>query len=145
MIRRPPRSTRTDTLFPYTTLFRSLASLLASRSGEGQRRRRRAATRKRVKKAIHDRQEKTQAPAPQPTPARVPGGPLQPPPPTPHRPDPRRTRRAGPSDAARRQMDADPDGQEGAGGGVEQAPFGRVRSDAHTAELQSLMRTSYAD
>src|SRR3546814_15277693 len=27
MIRRPPRSTRTDTLFPYTTLFRSLDSL----------------------------------------------------------------------------------------------------------------------
>src|SRR3546814_12977996 len=27
MIRRPPRSTRTDTLFPYTTLFRSLATL----------------------------------------------------------------------------------------------------------------------
>src|SRR3546814_5309667 len=26
MIRRPPRSTRTDTLFPYTTLFRSLFS-----------------------------------------------------------------------------------------------------------------------
>src|SRR3546814_11253804 len=25
MIRRPPRSTRTDTLFPYTTLFRSTA------------------------------------------------------------------------------------------------------------------------
>src|SRR3546814_6533686 len=24
MIRRPPRSTRTDTLFPYTTLFRSM-------------------------------------------------------------------------------------------------------------------------
>src|SRR3546814_13192682 len=24
MIRRPPRSTRTDTLFPYTTLFRSI-------------------------------------------------------------------------------------------------------------------------
>src|SRR3546814_7823460 len=30
MIRRPPRSTRTDTLFPYTTLFRS-----AGKSGEG--------------------------------------------------------------------------------------------------------------
>src|SRR3546814_8491994 len=30
MIRRPPRSTRTDTLFPYTTLFRSLG-------GEAQR------------------------------------------------------------------------------------------------------------
>src|SRR3546814_9593418 len=28
MIRRPPRSTRTDTLFPYTTLFRSLAQLV---------------------------------------------------------------------------------------------------------------------
>src|SRR3546814_6519009 len=27
MIRRPPRSTRTDTLFPYTTLFRSLLRL----------------------------------------------------------------------------------------------------------------------
>src|SRR3546814_13504905 len=26
MIRRPPRSTRTDTLFPYTTLFRSLGN-----------------------------------------------------------------------------------------------------------------------
>src|SRR3546814_6873004 len=27
MIRRPPRSTRTDTLFPYTTLFRSPLSI----------------------------------------------------------------------------------------------------------------------
>src|SRR3546814_18293648 len=27
MIRRPPRSTRTDTLFPYTTLFRSLINM----------------------------------------------------------------------------------------------------------------------
>src|SRR3546814_15872822 len=27
MIRRPPRSTRTDTLFPYTTLFRSYVGL----------------------------------------------------------------------------------------------------------------------
>src|SRR3546814_9215151 len=27
MIRRPPRSTRTDTLFPYTTLFRSPVSV----------------------------------------------------------------------------------------------------------------------
>src|SRR3546814_5152544 len=30
MIRRPPRSTRTDTLFPYTTLFRSVDRLLES-------------------------------------------------------------------------------------------------------------------
>src|SRR3546814_2509194 len=34
MIRRPPRSTRTDTLFPYTTLFRS------SRFDQGARSRR---------------------------------------------------------------------------------------------------------
>src|SRR3546814_11067796 len=27
MIRRPPRSTRTDTLFPYTTLFRSISGI----------------------------------------------------------------------------------------------------------------------
>src|SRR3546814_10720978 len=33
MIRRPPRSTRTDTLFPYTTLFRSLA---VTSEGEAQ-------------------------------------------------------------------------------------------------------------
>src|SRR3546814_2743022 len=32
MIRRPPRSTRTDTLFPYTTLFRSPAVLSHGRS-----------------------------------------------------------------------------------------------------------------
>src|SRR3546814_4859985 len=30
MLRRPPRSTRTDTLFPYTTLFRSANSLTLS-------------------------------------------------------------------------------------------------------------------
>src|SRR3546814_10791128 len=29
MLRRPPRSTRTDTLFPYTTLFRSVLSAKA--------------------------------------------------------------------------------------------------------------------
>src|SRR3546814_6614683 len=32
MIRRPPRSTRTDTLFPYTTLFRSAARDHAARA-----------------------------------------------------------------------------------------------------------------
>src|SRR3546814_17720883 len=34
MKRRPPRATRTDTLFPYTTLFRSLTAIIvAGRSG----------------------------------------------------------------------------------------------------------------
>src|SRR3546814_18787501 len=43
MIRRPPVSTRTDTLFPYTTLFRSLSAVgrvrqrLRVRKGYGQR------------------------------------------------------------------------------------------------------------
>src|SRR3546814_7563249 len=34
MIRRPPRSTRTDTLFPYTTLFRSWAKVPALEIGD---------------------------------------------------------------------------------------------------------------
>src|SRR3546814_14363457 len=32
MLRRPPRSTRTDTLFPYTTLFRSLTAISSVRT-----------------------------------------------------------------------------------------------------------------
>src|SRR3546814_8725691 len=35
MIRRPPRSTRTDTLFPYTTLFRSGLNLVRSGADSG--------------------------------------------------------------------------------------------------------------
>src|SRR3546814_13387789 len=35
MIRRPPRSTRTDTLFPYTTLFRSLDDARRRAAGRG--------------------------------------------------------------------------------------------------------------
>src|SRR3546814_3995680 len=35
MIRRPPRSTRTDTLFPYTTLFRSADLFRERRRGVG--------------------------------------------------------------------------------------------------------------
>src|SRR3546814_3782023 len=35
MIRRPPRSTRTDTLFPYTTRFRSPAWLTPNRGSAG--------------------------------------------------------------------------------------------------------------
>src|SRR3546814_10129900 len=33
MIRRPPRSTRTDTLFPYTTLFRSASTRSSNQAG----------------------------------------------------------------------------------------------------------------
>src|SRR3546814_9258390 len=34
MILLPPRSTRTDTLFPYTTLFRSLMTIISETSGD---------------------------------------------------------------------------------------------------------------
>src|SRR3546814_2679484 len=37
MIRRPPRSTRTDTLFPYTTLFRSVLRRYAPARGDRAR------------------------------------------------------------------------------------------------------------
>src|SRR3546814_3251684 len=47
MIRRPPRSTRTDTLFPYTTLFRSR---LIAQKGEKF-----ADTNGKVQTATHDR------------------------------------------------------------------------------------------
>src|SRR3546814_2473376 len=36
MIRRPPRSTRTDTLFPYTTLFRSILSTVVGKTSLAQ-------------------------------------------------------------------------------------------------------------
>src|SRR3546814_6829317 len=36
MIRRPPRSTRTDTLFPYTTLFRSISAMWQGDPGVGK-------------------------------------------------------------------------------------------------------------
>src|SRR3546814_15103388 len=42
MIRRPPRSTSTDTLFPYTTLFRSRAVAILRDDRRGVERRRRA-------------------------------------------------------------------------------------------------------
>src|SRR3546814_1810535 len=38
MSRRPPRSTRTDTLFPYTTLFRAIAEAIIERSVTRRRR-----------------------------------------------------------------------------------------------------------
>src|SRR3546814_14383527 len=42
MIRRPPRSTRTDTLFPYTTLFRSSSSFFLTRAFKRPRQRAKA-------------------------------------------------------------------------------------------------------
>src|SRR3546814_3984558 len=62
MIRRPPRSTRTETLFPYTTLFRSRrgaggAARRLCLSGHGDRlRRRHPQLCERRTRAAHDRQ-----------------------------------------------------------------------------------------
>src|SRR3546814_19072220 len=64
MIRRPPRSTRTDTLFPYTTLFRSLPRIVgqaaADQRGRGraysqQQRRGRGAPQDRNPRRLRDR------------------------------------------------------------------------------------------
>src|SRR3546814_4418399 len=55
MIRRPPRSTRTDTLFPYTTLFRSARLARLGRRGPHVHRRER--TRERAVEGVDGRHE----------------------------------------------------------------------------------------
>src|SRR3546814_1811257 len=93
MIRRPPRSTRTDTLFPYTTLFRSGTRGAPSADGAGK-----------GAGAIR-------------------GGGAE-----------------GGARGAGTGLSGPTHRIEGAGRGAE----GRVRSEEHTSELQSLMRISYA-
>src|SRR3546814_11970568 len=64
MIRRPPRSTRTDTLFPYTTLFRSKEVAASSFISHEQARARKASRREPrypFIDTIHDR--RTSSPA----------------------------------------------------------------------------------
>src|SRR3546814_3834875 len=60
MIRRPPRSTRTDTLFPYTTLFRSRASEWCRADGVSYRRCRGSAARQRCAGAESGRRGRIQ-------------------------------------------------------------------------------------
>src|SRR3546814_4417294 len=94
MIPLPPRSTRTDTLFPCTTLFRSPRGPLASARGE-------------VVRGFHLRQP------------RAPKAPC-------------------------RRLNEGP-GQMGPGNKCRDDSFNFARrSEEHTSELQSLMRTSYA-
>src|SRR3546814_15764353 len=59
MVRRPPRSTRTVTLFPYTTLFRSVVGAERQRPPAGQRLRLVAAGEERelVQVALADRRQ----------------------------------------------------------------------------------------
>src|SRR3546814_3712040 len=118
MIRRPPRSTRTDTLFPYTTLFRSCRSDDAM----GRRRfRARADAAGRIARGAH--RERTGAIE------RAGGAGRN------GRVSPRAAAAALWRESARtlRQLRQLPRAH-GAG----------RRSEEHTSELQSLMRTSYA-
>src|SRR3546814_7550933 len=96
MNRRPPSSTRTDTLFPYTTLFRSLRLGQRSRPRGPPRARSRGGLARRT--AQGPRRRSPRRPPPRPADRRRPHRPRRPP-----------------------------------------------RSEEHTSELQSLMRTSYAD
>src|SRR3546814_3883272 len=97
MIRRPPRSTRTDTLFPYTTLFRSTRT----RNGGSSAR-------------LGNPSDTTALLMNAPTPAQFTHSPLL----------------------------------KGADVAQEPDPLwfkdAIIRSEEHTSELQSLMRTSYA-
>src|SRR3546814_8463632 len=97
MMRRPPRSTRTDTLFPYTTLFRSGASAVPGGFADG---------------LLHGAVAVAAADA---RPGQAPEA------------GQRGIRRT--SDPGRPRHPPD---------------RGRMRSEEHTSELQSLMRISYA-
>src|SRR3546814_4918448 len=110
MIRRPPRSTRTDTLFPYTTLFRSPESRDPPKiPDDGQR-----------EHGVADRFD-----------------------------DARHLAIAFAQLIARQHEDNGPYGRAGERRdqewtrGIPLTPAG-TRSEEHTSELQSLMRTSYA-
>src|SRR3546814_7029190 len=117
MIRRPPRSTRTDTLFPYTTLFRSAvgdhraeAAEVADRKGGPDLRR--------ETRAQPGPEEKGNEELGDEEPAHV-------------------AERAGRKPHA--------DAVDDAVGGDDEAGGDGGRSEEHTSELQSLMRISNAD
>src|SRR3546814_5328630 len=152
MIRRPPRSTRTDTLFPYTTLFRSDPSLSDDRLAvhEEPPRRTRLAAEEAARGVLHPTRHRVELPGPigvdgelddlaesalRRSAAARPGPQLLAQ--EPHRRGclddlERHGRHPG---GVRRGPEARP------GGAGAHAPG---RSEEHTSELPSLMRTSYA-
>src|SRR3546814_1629383 len=117
MLRRPPRSTRTDTLFPYTTLFRSSASCP-----------RRAVRRERLPLAFPPSAHLRRGPARSRCDRFLLGAGAQ---------DYAAPGRDPPSAGL---------GRAGEGfGGIARTNNGAIfRSEEHTSELQSLMRISYA-
>src|SRR3546814_8033643 len=126
MIRRPPSSTRTDTLFPYTTLFRSVA--LAIRHLTCPQRELHARRRNRLNSTHPDRPRLSR---------RVQRYALS----NPCRTcDPRGGRTFG------RRSGGDRRRRLRCGAATRRTTYGRPhsRSEEHTSELQSLMRISYA-
>src|SRR3546814_5857502 len=115
MIRRPPRSTRTDTLFPYTTLFRSAdAPRPAEDEGaSGTPQGRQAAPAAGAHEALQGRKDQSARGLPADRP-----------------PD---------SDLLCALQGADADDRN-----APPALRSSARSEEHTSELQSLMRISYA-
>src|SRR3546814_7031949 len=114
MIRRPPRSTRTDTLFPYTTLFRSRVLPHPDRAG-AEAVGRLPHNRARRADDVRDRLERLDD-------AAIVGG-----------MDNRAGRMADEIEQPDRRALA-----------VEFGKIAEHRSEEHTSELQSLMRISYA-
>src|SRR3546814_8728159 len=128
MIRRPPRSTRTDTLFPYTTLFRSRRA----RGGLGRRAADSGGGRGRVSQR-DGRVDGCAAPALWPK--------LAVPEIRPHRVLARQERR-GQAPPVATIVGTRCRGV--AATHLRQRQRGGARSEEHTSELQSLMRISYA-
>src|SRR3546814_8486765 len=120
MIRRPPRSTRTDTLFPYTTLFRSDRSQ-APPCRRAARRRRACPPPRRPCRDRGSHHPRITNP--------VAGNPARH-----HRPV-RYWRHPG----TRRQIPAHRRDQ----GVAEGQPLGAIRSEEHTSELQPIMTIPY--
>src|SRR3546814_1611255 len=117
MIRRPPRSTRTDTLFPHTTLFRSYYQAAAGPGGT------RAGPRHLQGLALLGRLDRRRANGDRPVARRR--GAWR---------DPIPAHCGDPCGARGRRLADHPFGRADGGG----------RSEEHTSELQSLMRISYA-
>src|SRR3546814_5833344 len=127
-IRRPPRSTLTDTLFPYTTLFRSPSARNRAAGSAGTSSPCRRPPRRSCEACLDERGEGGSA---------TNGvGDRQPEPPA-----FRAEQRFGLAAAKACGVEADP---AAADRGIGTAAEADRRSEEHTSELQSLMRTSYA-
>src|SRR3546814_8038151 len=132
MIRRPPRSTRTDTLFPYTTLFRSGAFGRQRGDQSGSSRRLGRTWRLAAGPGLFARARQWRGDV-APDPARL------------RRPVRWPLRNAEESPGAHHAGDEIPRRALWTQNGLRrESQTGLRRSEEHTSELQSLMRSSYA-